>query len=149
MQDITAEVFGPISATLPGCENRDTSTRARNPRRWPRGEFQHYLWYFGSRTSPCNWSGLASLGTPETPSRDTWYNGSTSCVVLVQEPGHNFGMQHSSSLSCDGAPFADDPNDCTASEYGDPFYPMGGGCRHMNAWQKAYQGWFGGCNGVP
>ena len=28
------------------------------------------------------------------------------------------------------------------------FDPMGGGCRHMNAWQKAYQGWFGGCNGV-
>ena len=25
---------------------------------------------------------------------------------------------------------------------------MGGGCRHMNAWQKDYQGWFGGCNGV-
>ena len=82
------------------------------------------------------------------PSRDTWYNASTSCVVLVQEPGHNFGMQHSSSLRCRAASFADDPNGCTASEYGDPFDPMGGGCRHMNAWQKAYQGWFGGCNGV-
>src|SRR6185295_2830739 len=37
---------------------------------------------------------------------------------------------------------------CTHSEYGDVFDPMGGGCRHMNAWQKGYQGWFGGCNGV-
>jgi MYXO-CTERM domain-containing protein len=69
-------------------------------------------------------------------------------VVLVQEPGHNFGMQHSSSIACTGASLADDPNTCTASEYGDPFDPMGGGCRHMNAWQKNYQGWFGGCNGV-
>jgi hypothetical protein len=42
----------------------------------------------------------------------------------------------------------DDPNSCTASEYGDRYDPMGGGCRHMNAWQKSYQGWFGGCNGV-
>jgi len=68
--------------------------------------------------------------------------------VLVQEPGHNFGMQHSSSLACTGASFADDPNTCVSSEYGDPFDPMGSGCRHMNAWQKDYQGWFGGCNGV-
>ena len=44
--------------------------------------------------------------------------------------------------------FIDDPNGCTYSEYGDRFDPMGGGCRHMNAWQKQYQGWFGGCNGV-
>ena len=92
--------------------------------------------------------GLASVGTPDRPSRDTWYNASTSCVVLVQEPGHNFGMQHSSSLACPGASFADDPNTCTASEYGDVFDPMGSSCRHMNAWQKSYQGWFGGCNGV-
>jgi hypothetical protein len=25
---------------------------------------------------------------------------------------------------------------------------MGGGCRHMNAWQKSYQGWLSSCNGV-
>ena len=37
---------------------------------------------------------------------------------------------------------------CTASEYGDSFDPMGGGCRHMNAWQKSYQGWLSSCNGV-
>jgi hypothetical protein len=110
--------------------------------------FQHYLWYLGSRNPACTWSGLASVGTAELPSRDTWYNAATNCVVLVQEPGHNFGMQHSSSLACTGAPFADDPNACQASEYGDTFDPMGAGCRHMNAWQKSYQGWFGGCNGV-
>jgi hypothetical protein len=148
MQDISAEVFGPISYTMSGCDNPDTSALARNLRPQVPGSFQHYLWYIGNRTSVCDWSGLASLGTPDNPSRDTWYNGSTSCVVLVQEPGHNFGMQHSSSLSCPDGAFADDPNVCTSSEYGDPFDPMGSGCRHMNAWQKAYQGWFGGCNGV-
>jgi hypothetical protein len=145
-QDVTAQVFGPIRYTLAnGC---GTSQLATDLRGMIPGTFQHYLWYFGSRQAACAWTGLASVGTPDKPSRDTWYNASTSCVVLVQEPGHNFGMQHSSSLACPGASYADDPNSCVGSEYGDPFDPMGSGCRHMNAWQKNYQGWFGGCNGV-
>jgi MYXO-CTERM domain-containing protein len=145
--DVTAQVFGPIKyAFASGC---GTSQLAMDLRAMVPGTFQHYLWYMGSRQSACSWTGLASVGSPDRPSRDTWYNASTSCVVLVQEPGHNFGMQHSSSLACPGgATLADDVNTCTASEYGDPFDPMGGGCRHMNAWQKDYQGWFGGCNGV-
>ena len=113
------------------------------------GTFNHYLWYFGSQVRRASWSGLASVGTPQTPvARHLVQRSRPSCVVLVQEPGHNFGMQHSSSLRCTGASFADDPNSCTAGEYGDPFDPMGGGCRHMNAWQKSFQGWLGGCNGV-
>jgi MYXO-CTERM domain-containing protein len=146
MQDITADVFGPFSYPLTDCNNIGTLSQVLRDK--IPGSYQHYLWYLGSRTSVCDWSGLASLGTPDSPSRDTWYNGSTSCVVLVQEPGHNFGMQHSSSLSCDGVALADDPNSCSSNEYGDAYDPMGSGCRHMNAWQKAYQGWFGGCNGV-
>lgn len=152
LQDITTQVFGPIKYTLNGCSTTGTSSGpaqlASDLRSMIPGTFQHYLWYFGTNQSACMWSGLASLGTPDKPSKDTWYNASTNCVVLVQEPGHNFGMQHSSSLACPGASFADDPNTCTASEYGDLFDPMGNGCRHMNAWQKTYQGWFGGCNGV-
>jgi MYXO-CTERM domain-containing protein len=148
MQDITAQVFGPLPYSLAGCATSDTTTLANTLRAMIPGTFQHYLWYFGSRAAACTWSGLASVGTPDRPSRDTWYNASTNCTVLVQEPGHNFGMQHSSSLSCPDGAYADDPNTCTASEYGDIFDPMGDGCRHMNAWQKAYQGWFGGCNGV-
>jgi hypothetical protein len=151
-QDITTQVFGPISYTLNGCSTSSNSTGpgqlANDLRAMIPGTFQHYLWYFGTNQTACMWSGLASLGTADKPSKDTWYNASTNCVVLVQEPGHNFGMQHSSSLACPGASFADDPNSCTASEYGDLFDPMGNGCRHMNAWQKTYQGWFGGCNGV-
>jgi hypothetical protein len=112
------------------------------------GTSQNYLWFFGSNTSSCGWSGLASLGTPQKPSANTWYNHSVGCTVLVQEPGHNFGMQHSSSLKCGTSSMLDDPNGCTASEYGDTFDPMGNGCRHMNAWQKSYQGWLAACNGV-
>ena len=70
-------------------------------------------------------------------------------MVLAQEPGHNFGMQHSSALRCPGKTFVDDPTGaCTHIEYGDVFDPMGSGCRHTNGWQKQYQGWLGGCNSV-
>ena len=148
-QDITAEFFegSQFSHAMASC---DTSGMATALRPLITTTFNHYLWYFRTRTSSCSWSGLAQLGTPQSPRRDTWYNGSSGCVVLVQEPGHNFGMQHSSSMRCTGASFADNPNGgtCTHSEYGDRFDPMGGACDHMNAWQKAYQGWFGGCNSV-
>jgi len=147
-QDITADVLGPFSYPLTTCTSTDMARLASALRpKLPMG-YDHYLWFLGSTLATCNWAGLATQGTPDAPTRDTWYNNQTSCVVLVQEPGHNFGMQHSSSLRCPGASFADNPNTCTASEYGDVFDPMGNACRHMNAWQKAYQGWFAGCNGV-
>ena len=89
------------------------------------------------------------MGSPDRPARDSWYDASSGCVVLVQEPGHNFGMQHSSFLDCNDQVFRDDPNvGCSHDEYGDSYDPMGGGCRHMNGWQKTYQGWHGGCNSV-
>ena len=148
MQDITAKVIGPLQYTVSGCDTSAMATALRPMVDAQGGPFNHYLWYYGSKNADCTWSGLASVGTPQSPQRNTWYNQSVGCVVLIQEPGHNFGMQHSSSLDCGTAAMADDPNDCTTSEYGDPLDPMGGGCRHMNAWQKSFQGWLSSCNGV-
>ena len=145
-QDVAGQVFGPLKYTITGCDTRGLTTalRAMIP-----GTFDHYLWYLGSRISTCGWSGLASGGTVAKPSRDTWYNASAGCVVLVQEPGHNFGMRHSSSMKCPNASFLDTPTMvCTHSEYGDSYDPMGRGCRHMNGAQKAYLGWYGTCNVV-
>jgi hypothetical protein len=149
-QDVGGKVVGPMPFTMNGCDTRGLATALR-----PMvdaaigGPSNHYLWYLGSRNSSCGWSGLASGGNPTNPSRDTWYNASAGCVVLVQEPGHNFGMRHSSSMKCPNATFVDAPQDtCTHSEYGDSYDPMGRGCRHMNAAQKAYLGWLGRCNMV-
>jgi MYXO-CTERM domain-containing protein len=144
-QDITGSVVGPLTYTMTGC---DTANLARALRPMVPGTFDHYLWYIGTNNPACAFSGLAQIGSPDSPARDTWYNASSGCVVLVQEPGHNFGMQHSSRITCAGTPLADDPSTCTHDEYGDRYDPMGGGCRHTNVWQKAYQGWFGGCNSV-
>jgi len=106
-----------------------------------------YAFVFGPGGG-CGWSGLGAVGTSDKPAADTWYADSVSCVVAVQEPGHNYGMQHSSSITCSGGAFADTLTGCTHNEYGDKYDTMGGGCYHMNAWQKLYQKWFDGCNGV-
>ena len=138
MQDITAKVVGPLSYTVNGCDTSAMASALRPMIDAQGGPFQHYLWYYGTRNSSCSWSGLASVGTPQSPQRNTWYNQSVGCVVLIQEPGHNFGMQHSSSLDCGTSAVTDDFEGCEVSEYGDSFDPMGGGCRHMNAWQKTF-----------
>jgi MYXO-CTERM domain-containing protein len=111
-----------------------------------------YLWYIGSNISACAWSGLSG-------GKDTWYNASSSCVVLVQEPGHSFGMSHSSSMTCTdpttGAVTAirddlgaGDAATCTHSEYGNRYDTMGGGCRHFNAYNKVYRTYLQKCNAV-
>ena len=150
LQDITGNVVGPI-AYVPGssCDINVAAMLRPQVDAMLGVRSDIYLWYFGSRQSGCGWTGLASLGSPATPTRDTWFNASSSCVVLAQEPGHNFGMQHSSSMKCGSQSFVDVPaGACTHSEYGDSFDVMGSGCRHLNGWQKQYQGWLGGCNAV-
>jgi hypothetical protein len=58
-------------------------------------------------------------------------------------------MLASYSLNCGAVPLLDAPDGvCTAVPYGDPFDGMGGGCAHVNGWQKTYSGWLEGCNTV-
>jgi hypothetical protein len=145
-QDIGGMIVGPIDFQMTAC-NTGALSQMLTP--MIPGTYQHYLWYIQPRNMACGWAGLAQGGRPDRPSKNTWYNNSSGCVVLVQEPGHNFGMQHSSAMSCPNVAFLDDNLNamgCKHAEYGDRFDPMGGGCRHMNAFQKAYQGWFDKCN---
>jgi hypothetical protein len=145
-QDIDGQVFGPFDFAMNGCDSRGlvNAIRPQIP-----GAFDHYLWYIGSRSQDCGWAGLGEVGTPDNPANDTWYNAAFGCVVLVQEPGHNLGGQHSSYIDCGDQSFVDAPDGvCAHDEYGDPFDPLGGGCDHTNAYQKAYQEWLLECNGV-
>jgi MYXO-CTERM domain-containing protein len=151
LQDLEGEVFGPFDYQMTSACDTDLLARTLKP--MVSGTFNQYLWYFNSRVAGCGFAGLASLGNAERPSSNSWYNASSGCVVLVQEPGHNFGMVHSSSMRCTkgGTPVTlalpDDPDGvCTHNEYGNPYDPMGNGCYHMNGYQKAYQDWLAGCN---
>jgi MYXO-CTERM domain-containing protein len=143
-QDVTGAVFGPLSFPMTAC---NVGLLAQELTPLIPGTFDHYLFYIHPRTAACGWVGLAQAGRADRPTKYSWYNASAGCVVLVQEPGHNLGMSHSSAMRCGAAPFVDAPAGvCTHQEYGDRYDPMGGGCRHMNAFQKAYQGWFDRCN---
>ncbi len=151
LQDLDGEVFSFTTTANGAC---DTGV-AQRLRPMIEGQFSQYLWYFGQRQTGCGWAGLAQLGSATRPSRDSWYNASNGCVVLVQEPGHNFGMVHSSAIRCtrDGAVVpltlpGEAGAVCTHNEYGNPYDPMGRGCYHMNGPQKAYQDWLSGCNVV-
>ncbi len=162
MEKIVGNVFGPFEISEPtGCNMDSLGTQARNAMAaagYDTEEFKQFMYFF-PRYSECGWSGLASVGSPLSAARDSWYNGAFGCVVRAQEIGHNYGMGHSHSLSdCRDAtdtlvPYeqncADAYNDNDAdeySEYGDSYDPMGGGCAHINSVQKAYMGWIEGCN---
>jgi MYXO-CTERM domain-containing protein len=148
MQSLTGDVVGPLSYPLSGCSENAMDNMAQTLRSQIPTKFDQYGWYFPMNQA-CDFEGLATLGTASRPTQDTWFNGSLGCVVLVQEPGHNFGMNHSSGMKCGSAIFADNPaTACQHDEYGDTYDPMGDGCYHMNMFQKEYQGWIGGCNSV-
>jgi MYXO-CTERM domain-containing protein len=144
---LQGKVYGPFSYTMSGCDTSGLASALRAMVPAADG-CQHYAWVM-SKVSACGWAGLGAVGTSDKPAKDTWYNGTTSCVAAIQEVGHNDGGLHSSSVTCSGATMAtgginDTMTGCTHSEYGDKYDTFGGGCRHMNAWQKLYQKWWGG-----
>jgi Lectin C-type domain/Gametolysin peptidase M11 len=148
------DVFGWFEVpAMTGCDYRTLASNAKAAARTAGVDldgYNQFLYYF-PRTSQCQWAGLASVGKPSRPSAETWYNGASGCVVLAQEILHNFGAAHSHSYTCTsngaGVPLAG-PSECTYSEYGDPYDPMGSGCFQINMYQKAGQGWLGRCNAV-
>jgi hypothetical protein len=131
-----------------GSEARDAATAAGVPL----GNYNQILYYHPWRND-CP-GGLASIGTPQVPARDTWFNGSLEGGVVVHELLHNFGSPHANSWVCDsGSVPLDTPSACTSVEYGSTLSPMGtsdstGVLSHFGAVEKGCQGWFGGCNAV-
>jgi MYXO-CTERM domain-containing protein len=147
LDSLVGKVYEGFSYAMTGCDTNGLATALR-PMIPAADGCQHYAWVM-SKVSACGWAGLGAVGTSDKPQKDTWYNGTTSCVAAVQEVGHNRGGQHSSSITCTGATLAtgginDTLAGCTHSEYGDKYDTFGGGCAHMNAWQKLYQKWWGG-----
>jgi len=148
---VVGEVFGPYEIPDPGACNpqliADNAIQAMEDKGHDPTQFGQLMYHFPG-LGDCGFGGLANLGAPLFPARDSWYNGSWGCTVRNQELGHNYGMGHSRSYDCQDAMMVDVPfsDDCTFEEYGDPYDPMGGGCGHMNVAQKTYMGWIEGCN---
>src|SRR5262245_3380166 len=113
-QDLTAQVFGPLSYPLAACPSNAPSMLTSALRPMIPGTFDHYVWYLGSVMPLCAWNGnvLAVVGTPENPARDIWLDGASECGELAKGLFYNFGTRDSSLMTCGAVPFAADPGSC-------------------------------------
>jgi MYXO-CTERM domain-containing protein len=152
IETMAGKVFGPYQITMPGGCNVDNIVSQGEAAMIDKGhdptQFRQMMFYFPSGLG-CDFAGLASIGSPDNPARNSWYAGSFGCTTRNQELGHNYGMGHSHAYSCPATPDGFDHNpyeDCEHVEYGHPYDPMGNGCGHMNVVQKTFMGWIEGCN---
>lgn len=83
---------------------------------------------------------LGQVGNPN-PRERAWFSAGTfgNPGILVHELGHNLGLQHAKGMLCTGTNI---PADCSVSEYGDAFDPMGGNqLFFFNNYYRAALGW--------
>jgi len=141
----TGTVLGPYSYSMASC---DYTGMAKAIEAKITGTYNHLIYYFKG-TNLCDFGGLGEEGSAVKPAKRTWMNGSLSCVVLMQEPGHNLGLMHANTMKCGSASFSTTPaTSCTITEYGSTMTTMGGGCKQLNAYERWYMQWLTGCNGV-
>jgi hypothetical protein len=107
--------------------------------------YDQVLYYFPYGSQNCPFSAVADLGSPQIPSRNSWYNGIADNSVFAHEMGHNWGNWHANSYFCGSASMGTSAV-CDSQEYGDPYDFMGATRTQSNAYHKAGQGWFSGCN---
>jgi hypothetical protein len=142
---VTGDVIGPYTFSMTTC---DTTGMYQAIEPMITGTYNHLIYYF-NETSLCDFGGLGEEGSSTKPAKRTWMNGSLSCVVLMQEPGHNLGLMHANTMKCGTDSFSTTPiSSCTITEYGSTMSTMGGGCKQFNAYERWYMQWLTGCNGV-
>src|SRR5688572_25495410 len=103
LQTIKGQVFGPFKVQVQGsvCDVNNSAMQIIDQAGKEITEkFDQYLWYIGRPISGCPWNGAAEQGRVGRPTQNSFYNASIRCSTLAQEPGHNFGMVHSSALVC-------------------------------------------------
>ena len=141
---VTGSVIGPYPFSMTTC---DTTGMYKAIEPMITGTYNHLIYYF-KQSNLCDFGGLGEEGSALKPAKRTWMNGSLSCVVLMQEPGHNLGLMHANTMKCGTSSFTTNPASCTITEYGSSMSTMGGGCKQFNAYERWYMNWLTGCNGV-
>ncbi|MDI3326623.1 Ig-like domain-containing protein [Pontibacterium granulatum] len=129
----------PLSSST--CNNRDIATAAKQAATNAGVNVSAYnrFLYILPQTSACSWSGTALVGGSEA-----WINGTIDMDVIAHEMGHNFGLHHSHSLSCNGETIG---ASCQHLEYGDGVDVMGwASSSHFAPFPKEYLGWLNQSN---
>jgi hypothetical protein len=101
--------------------------------------YQHliYMLPFQGFQGSCTWFGIAGLS-----SNWVMINGDFGMKIVAHELGHNLGLRHAGSLTCtSGGVRVQISDNCTVTEYGDPFDAMGStAARHNSGWNLAQLG---------
>jgi hypothetical protein len=158
IQDLAPEYFGPYRLPVNNCltiaccgpsSDRTGNGATVQMHMDSLGKtFNHYFWVYGTIPQGAN---CGTWGDEGSPNRIAVYSSYSfhGIVGYAQEIGHNFGMTHEPTITCQGgAAFLDNTSQCTHKEYGNTLSFMGGGARHPSAVHKYHQGWMSGCNVV-
>ena len=145
--DPDGDVFGwlPINSSTAGCPY-ETWRNAANAAAANAGidltGYQHIIYAFSWQSS-CSWFGVAGLGSNWAMINGDAFGRRTQ--VTTHELGHDLGLEHAGSWTCTaGGVRVQISDDCTVTQYGDPFDVMGNiSTRHSNGWNLAKLGFIG------
>jgi Bacterial Ig domain/Gametolysin peptidase M11 len=101
--------------------------------------YQHVIYEFPHQSS-CSWLGIAGVGATWAMINGEFFGFRRQATA--HELGHNLGLLHAGSWTCtSGGVRVQISDECTVTEYGDPFDVMGNlGLRHSNGWNLAKLG---------
>ena len=110
-EELDGRVFGPFQYAIGSCNTSGMPTAFRAMvDQMGGGMFNHYLWYIGIADVGLQLERPRRGGDARQPPRTI--PGTTArraAWCMIQEPGHNFGMQHSSSMDCGSVSFPTRP----------------------------------------
>lgn len=141
------DVFGwfNLNASTAGCPYMEWQSKAKAAAAdagIDLSGYQHliYMLPFQGLQGPCTWFGIAGID-----SNWVMINGDFGVKIVTHELGHNLGLFHAGSLTCtSGGVRVQISDNCTTTEYGDPFDTMGStAARHSSGWNLAKLGFIG------
>ena len=146
---ISGDVFGWYSVAMPPCDQGggaaitgEVEQLAAQQDGFVTDNYRHAVYLFRPNGPDCALA-FGSLGAPDGIGQVwSWLNDAN---VMVHEFGHNLGLHHANSFSCQGSAFETVAysSRCRSNEYFDPWDAMGfqGFYYHFNSYSKQIEGW--------